>query len=247
MLLHPTLNLLNELGLTGMARSFQSLDAQPEARALGHAEWLGLLLDQEVSVRRQKRFESRAKAARLRHDASLEDVDYQAPRGLDRSLFLKLGLCDWIRSKRNLLITGPCGVGKSYLACALGQKACREDLPVAYHRASQLFDMLALGRNDGRYARMLRALSRASLLIIDDWGPEALSADRRRDLLEIVEDRYDRGSILITSQIPVDRWYEIIGNPTLADAILDRVVHNAYRIDLTGESLRKRRASPLKA
>ncbi len=247
MLLHPTLNLLNELGLTGMARSFQNLDAQPEARALGHAEWLGLLLDQEVSVRRQRRFESRAKAARLRHDASLEDVDYQAPRGLDRSLFLKLGSCDWIRSKRNLLITGPCGVGKSYLACALGQKACREDLPVAYHRASQLFDMLALGRSDGRYAKMLRALSRASLLILDDWGPEALSADRRRDLLEIVEDRYDRGSILITSQIPVDRWYEIIGNPTLADAILDRVVHNAYRIDLTGESLRKRRASPLEA
>ncbi|QNG48476.1 IS21-like element helper ATPase IstB [Sphingobium yanoikuyae] len=247
MLLHPTLNLLNELGLTGMARSFQNLDAQPEARALGHAEWLGLLLDQEVSVRRQRRFESRAKAARLRHDASLEDVDYQAPRGLDRSLFLKLGSCDWIRSKRNLLITGPCGVGKSYLACALGQKACREDLPVAYHRASQLFDMLALGRSDGRYAKMLRALSRASLLILDDWGPEALSADRLRDLLEIVEDRYDRGSILITSQIPVDRWYEIIGNPTLADAILDRVVHNAYRIDLTGESLRKRRASPLEA
>lgn len=247
MLLHPTLNLLNELGLTGMAKSFQNLDAQPEARALGHAEWLGLLLDQEVSVRRQKRFESRAKAARLRHDASLEDVDYQAHRGLDRSLFLKLGSCDWVRSKRNLLITGPCGVGKSYLACALGQKACREDLSVAYHRASQLFDMLALGRSDGRYAKMLRALSRASLLIIDDWGPEALSADRRRDLLEIVEDRYDRGSILITSQIPVDRWYEIIGNPTLADAILDRVVHNAYRIDLTGESLRKGRASPLDA
>lgn len=247
MLLHPTLNLLNELGLTGMAKSFQNLDAQPEARALGHAEWLGLLLDQEVSVRRQKRFESRAKTARLRHDASLEDVDYQAPRGLDRSLFLKLGSCDWVRSKRNLLITGPCGVGKSYLACALGQKACREDLSVAYHRASQLFDMLALGRSDGRYAKMLRALSRASLLIIDDWGPEALSADRRRDLLEIVEDRYDRGSILITSQIPVDRWYEIIGNPTLADAILDRVVHNAYRIDLTGESLRKGRASPLDA
>ncbi|WP_336953327.1 IS21-like element helper ATPase IstB [Sphingobium aromaticivastans] len=247
MLLHPTLNLLNELGLTGMAKGFQNLDAQPEARALGHAEWLGLLLDQEVTVRRQKRFESRARTARLRHDASLEDVDYQAPRGLDRNLFLKLGSCDWIRARRNLLITGPAGVGKSYLACALGQKACREDLSVVYHRAPRLFAMLALGRSDGRYAKMLRALSRASLLIIDDWGPEGLSADRRRDLLEIVEDRYDRGSILITSQVPVDRWYEIIGNPTLADAILDRVVHNAYRIDLTGESLRKRHVSSLDA
>lgn len=247
MLHHPTLDLLNELGLTGMAKGLQSLDAQPEARSLDHAEWLGLLLDQELTVRRQKRFESRAKTARLRHEASLEDVDYQADRGLDRGLFLKLGSCDWIRSKRNLLITGPCGVGKSFLACALGQKACREDLSVVYHRASRLFAMLTLGRSDGRYTKMLRALSRASLLIIDDWGPEALNADRRRDLLEIVEDRYDRGSILITSQIPVDRWYEIIGNPTLADAILDRVVHNAYRIDLTGESLRKRRVPLLDA
>lgn len=245
MLLHPTLNLLNELGLTGMAKSFQSLDSQPETRALDHAEWLGLLLDQEITVRRQKRFENRAKNARLRHDASLEDVDYQAPRGLDRGLFLKLGSCDWIRSKRNLLITGPCGVGKSFLACALGQKACREDLSVVYYRATRLFSMLALGRGDGRYAKMLRALSRASLIVIDDFGPETLNADRRRDLLEIVEDRYDRGSILITSQVPVDRWFEIIGNPTLGDAILDRVVHNAYRIELSGESLRKRRAASL--
>jgi DNA replication protein DnaC len=242
MLLHPTLDLLNQLGLTGMAKGLQDLDTQPEARSLDHAEWLGLLLEREITLRRQKRFESRAKTARLRQDASLEDVDYQAPRGLDRGLFLKLGSCDWIRAKCNLLITGPCGVGKSFLACALGQKACREDLSVVYHRASRLFAMLALGRSDGRYAKMLRALSRAQLLIIDDWGPEALNADRRRDLLEIVEDRYDRGSLLITSQIPVDRWYEIIGNPTLADAILDRVVHNAYRIDLAGESLRKRRA-----
>jgi DNA replication protein DnaC len=225
-----------------MAKGFQSLHAQPEARGLEHAEWLGLLLDHELTLRRQKRFELRARAARLRHDASLEDIDYQAARGLDRSLFLKLGSCDWIRAKRNLLITGPCGVGKSFLACALGQKACREDLSVIYHRVPRLFGALALGRADGRYTKMLRALSRASLLILDDWGPETLNADQRRDLLEIVEDRYDRGSILITSQIPIDRWYEIIGNPTLADAILDRVVHNAYRIELTGESLRKQRA-----
>ena len=247
MLLHPTLDLLNQLSLTGMAKGLQDLDTQPEAKSLDHAEWLGLLLEQELTVRRQKRFENRSRMARLRHDACIEDVDYQAPRGLDRSLFLKLGSCDWIRAKRNLLITGPCGVGKSFLACALGQKACREDLSVVYHRASRLFAMLALGRNDGRYAKMLRALSRANLIILDDWGPEALTADRRRDLLEIVEDRYDRGSILITSQVPVDKWYEIIGSPTLADAILDRVIHNAYRIDLAGESLRKRHALMLDA
>lgn len=247
MLMHPTLNLLHDLGLAGMAKGFQSLDAQPEAHALDHAEWLGLLLDQEITLRRQKRFETRAKAAHLRQEASLEDVDFQAARGLDRGLFLKLGSCDWIRSKRNLLITGPCGVGKSFLACALGQKACREDLSVAYHRIPRLLANLALGRGDGRHGKMLRALSRPSLLILDDWGPETLNADQRRDLLEIVEDRYDRGSILITSQIPVADFHTLIGNPTVADAILDRIVHNAYRVELTGESLRKTRAPKLSA
>jgi DNA replication protein DnaC len=247
MLMHPTLNLLHDLGLAGMAKGFQSLDAQPEAHALDHAEWLGLLLDQEITLRRQKRFETRAKAAHLRQEASLEDVDFQAARGLDRGLFLKLGSCDWIRSKRNLLITGPCGVGKSFLACALGQKACREDLSVAYHRIPRLLANLALGRGDGRHGKMLRALSRPSLLILDDWGPETLNADQRRDLLEIVEDRYDRGSILITSQLPVADFHTLIGNPTVADAILDRIVHNAYRVELTGESLRKTRAPKLSA
>lgn len=247
MLMHPTLNLLHDLGLAGMAKGFQSLDAQPEAHALDHAQWLGLLLDQEITLRRQKRFETRAKAAHLRQEASLEDVDFQAARGLDRGLFLKLGSCDWIRSKRNLLITGPCGVGKSFLACALGQKACREDLSVAYHRIPRLLANLALGRGDGRHGKMLRALSRPSLLILDDWGPETLNADQRRDLLEIVEDRYDRGSILITSQLPVADFHTLIGNPTVADAILDRIVHNAYRVELTGESLRKTRAPKLSA
>jgi len=133
------------------------------------------------------------------------------------------------------------GIGKSWLACALGHKACRENLSVLYHRVPRLFTALALARGDGRYAKLLRALSRVDLLVLDDWGPEQLSADQRRDLLEIVEDRYDARSILITSQLPLDRWYEIIGNPTLADAILDRIVHNAYRIELSGESMRKQR------
>ena len=136
---------------------------------------------------------------------------------------------------------GPCGVGKSWLACALGHKACREDFSVVYHRAPRLFAALALARGDGRYAKLLKALARIDLLILDDWGPEKLDDEQRRDLLEIVEDRYERRSTLVTSQVPVDRWYEIIGNPTIADAILDRLVHNAYRIVLTGESLRKRR------
>ncbi len=242
MLTHPTLAMLTDLGLHGMAKGFQDLQSQPEARALEHGDWLALLLERETTLRRQKRFESRARAAHLRHDAHVEDVDFRATRGLDRGLFLKLAGCDWIRERRGLLLTGPAGVGKSWLACALGQKACREDFSVAYHRAPRLFAALALARGDGRYARMLKALARVDLLILDDWGPEKLDDDQRRDLLEIVEDRYERRSTIVTSQIPVERWYEIIGNPTIADAILDRLVHNAYRIELSGESLRKQRS-----
>jgi DNA replication protein DnaC len=247
MLTHPTLDLLHELGLHGMARGFKALNESAEAERLGHAEWLGLILDHEVTLRRQKRFEARAKLAKLRQTASVEDVDYRAPRGLDRSLFLKLASCDWVRERRNLLITGPCGVGKSWLGCALGQRACREDLSVLYHRVPRLFAELELARNNGRYGRMLRTIARAKLLILDDWGPEPLTAEQQRDLLEIVEDRYDAGSILITSQLPVAKWYEIIGNPTLADAILDRIVHNAYRIELKGDSLRKARRAEIVA
>jgi DNA replication protein DnaC len=242
MLTHPTLDSLVHLGLHGMAQGFQDLERQSEAAALPHSDWLAILLEREVTLRRQKRFESRARAAGLRHLASVEDVDYRAARGLNRALFLKLAGCDWIRARHGLLITGPCGVGKSWLACALGQKACREDFSVAYHRAPRLFAALALARGDGRYAKLLKALARVDLLIIDDWGPEKLDDERRRDLLEIVEDRYERRSTLVTSQVPVDRWYEIIGNPTIADAILDRLVHNAYRIELSGESLRRRQA-----
>jgi DNA replication protein DnaC len=218
MLVHPTRDLLASLGLHGMAKAFQDLEAQPEARA-------------------------RARAARLRHQASIEDVDFRAARGLDRGLFLKLASCEWIRARHGLLLTGPTGVGKSWLACALGHKACREDLSVAYHRAPRLFAALALARGDGRYAKMLRGLARVDLLILDDWGPERLDDQQRRDLLEIVEDRHERRSTIVTSQLPVDRWYEIIGNPTIADAVLDRLLHNAYRIELTGESLRKRRST----
>jgi DNA replication protein DnaC len=241
MLTHPTLDQLHALGLHGMAKGFKELAGNDEARSLEHPEWLALLLEHEMTLRRQKRFEARARVARLRQSASVEDVDYRASRRLDRSLFRKLATCEWIRMRRNLIITGPCGVGKSWLACALGQKACKEDFSVLYHRIPRLFTALALARGDGRYAKLLRALSRVKLLILDDWGPEKLSADQARDLLEIVEDRYDAGSILLTSQVPLDRWHDIVGNPTLADAILDRVIHNAYRIELAGESMRKQR------
>jgi DNA replication protein DnaC len=243
MLTHPTLDLLQELGLHGLAKGFRLISASPEATTLSHAEWLGLILDHEVTLRRQKRFQARARAARLRHAAAVEDIDFRSARGLDRALFLKLASCDFIRERRNLIITGPCGVGKSWLASALGHKACREDFSVLYHRAPRLFAALAVARNTGRYANLLRSIARTKLLILDDWGPEPLNAEQRRDLLEIVEDRYDVGSTIITSQVPLDSWYQIVADPTLADAILDRVIHNAYRIELSGESLRKTRAA----
>jgi DNA replication protein DnaC len=232
---------LNTLGLYGLAKGFKDLEHKPEARGLDHAEWLGLLLEYETTLRRQKQFEARARAAKLRHGASVEDIDYQNPRGLDRALFLKLAACGWIAEQRNLLITGAAGLGKSWLACALGHKACRENISVLYVRVPRLFADLAVVHGSPGYARLLRTLARVKLLILDDWGPEALNANQARDLLEIFEDRYDKGSIVITSQIPVDRWHDLIGVPTLADAVLDRVIHNAYRIELAGESLRKRR------
>ena len=201
MLTHPTLDQLHELGLHGMAKGFKELAAQAETANLTHAEWLALLLDHEVTLRRQKRFESRARAAKLRQSASIEDVDYRAPRGLDRALFLKLADCDWVRAKHNLLVTGPTGVGKSWLSCALGQKACRENLSTAYHRVPRLFSALALARADGRYARTLRQIAKVDLLVLDDWGPETLNADQRRDLLEIIDDRHEMRSIIITSQV----------------------------------------------
>lgn len=243
MLTHPTLDTLHDLGLHGMAKGFKALEQAPEARGLEHAEWLGLLLEYEVTLRRQKRFEARVRTARLRHNASVEDIDYHAARGLDRALFLKLAACDFIRERRNLLITGPTGVGKSWLACALGHKACREDFSVLYHRMPRLFMALALARGDGRYAKLLRTLARVDFLVLDDWGPQQFNAEQRRDLLEIVEDRYDARSVLITSQLRIERWYGVTGDPTLADAILDRIIHNAYRIELKGESMRKLRVA----
>ncbi len=240
---HPTIDRPHDLGLTGMARSLRDLAANPESRALDHIEWLGILLEHEMTMRQQKRFEARARTARLRQLAAVEDVDCRAARGLDRALFLRPASCDWIREHRHCLLTGPCGVGKSWLACALGYKACRDNLSVLYQRMPRLFAALALARGDGRYARLMRQRGRVDLLILDDWGPEPLLPEQQRDLLEIVEGRYNAGSLIITSQLPIARWYEIVGNPTLADAILDRIVHNAYRIELSGESLRKPRAA----
>jgi DNA replication protein DnaC len=243
LLTHPTADQLAALGLKGMARAFAELQANPKAAELGHAEWLALLLDREATERSNRRLTARLRHARLRQRATIEDVDYRAPRGLDRSLFQRLIAGDWITAPQNLIVEGPTGVGKSWLACALGNKACRDNHSVLYQRVPKLFPDLALARGDGRYTRLMKRLGKVSLLILDDWGLEPFGPDQRRDLLEIVEERFGRGATLITSQIPVDRWHAIIGEPTIADAILDRIVHNAHRLKLKGDSLRKKTAA----
>lgn len=242
MLTHPTLDLLRELGLNGMAKAFAEIEASGEGGTLSHAEWLGLLLDQESTYRRDKRLLARLRYARLRHQAAVEDIDHRTPRGLDRALFNKLAEGRWIDAHDNLILCGPTGIGKSWLACALGHKACRDNRSVLYQRIPKLFADLALARGDGRYARLLRALGGVQLLVLDDWGLKPLDAAARHDLLEILEERYGRRSTIITSQIPVDKWHELIGDPTYADAILDRIVHNAHRVNLTGDSMRRTRA-----
>jgi DNA replication protein DnaC len=245
MLAHPTATQLTELGLTGMAKAFKELCDHPEAQALEHADWLGLLLDREVAERQDRRLKTRLRAAKLRFaQACVEDVDFAAARGLDRRLFQELATSQWLKSHQNLIITGACGTGKTWLACALGHNAARAEFTVLYQRLPRLFADLALARADGRYPRLFRSLCRTHLLILDDWGPEPMLAEQRRDLLEIVEDRYGRASTLLTSQLPVSRWHDVVGEPTLADAILDRIVHHAQRIELKGDSLRKRQRAP---
>ena len=242
MLKHPTLDKLHALKLTGMAAALEDQSATPDITDLSFEERLGLLVDREMTERDNRRMSSRLRRARLRHTAILEDIDYRNSRGLDKGLVQSLAGCQWVKEHLNVLITGPTGVGKTWLACALAHKACREGYTAQYVRLTRLMRELTIAKGDGQYSKLLTNLAKVDVLILDDWGLMKLSAENRRDLLEVLEDRHGRRSTIATSQLPIEEWHGIIGDATLADAILDRLVHNAYKINLRGESMRKQQA-----
>jgi DNA replication protein DnaC len=242
MLTHPTTDRLRELGLAGMARGLEEQRRHTDAAELSFEDRLAMLVERETLERDGKRLAARLRFAGLRQQATPEDVDHRAARGLDRALFQRLTRGEWIERHQDLLVTGPTGTGKTWLSCALGHRACRDNRSVLYQRVPRLLEALGLARGDGRYARMLKSLARVQLLILDDWAMTPLTADQRRDLMEIIDDRHDRASTVVTSQVPVEHWHEHIGNPTIADAVLDRLVHSAHRLELKGESLRKLQA-----
>lgn len=240
MLIHPTLEKLRTLRFTGMAHALEEQMQMPDIDSLSFEERLGLLVDREMTERENRRLKTRLKKAKLRQNASVEDIDYRHSRGLDRSLMTKLQFCHWVGDHHNLLITGPTGTGKTYLACALTHKACREGYTAQYIRVPRMLQELHLAKGDGRYTKLLKGFAKTDLLVFDDWGLSKLNHEQSHDLLEILEDRHGLRSTLVTSQFPVEHWHELIGDPTLADAILDRLIHNAYKITLKGESMRKK-------
>jgi DNA replication protein DnaC len=240
MLTHPTIEKMKSLRLFGMAKAYEDQIHMKDIGELSFDDRLALMIDREEIEKENTRLRTRLRKAKLPQAACVEDLDLKTRRGLDRTLATKLTTCDWIGEHLNLIITGPTGVGKSYHASALGQKACRDGFSVEYHRAPRLFPELHLAKGDGRYETIMRRLAKTSLLILDDFGLHPMKDDARRDFLELVEDRCEKSATLVTSQYPLDKWFDLIGDSTLADAILDRLVHNAYKMELKGDSLRKK-------
>jgi DNA replication protein DnaC len=236
-----TLDQLVELRLDGMVKALKEQLEFPRFADLTFDERFELLVDAELASRNERRLANRIKKASLRQNARLDQIDHQTARSLDRMLLEQLGSCRWLKEKRNVIILGPAGVGKSYLASALTFKACQEGFSARYQRAPRLLQELEISRADGTYKNKLASLARIDLIVLDDWLVAPLTDANRRDLFEILEDRYDRRSTIVCAQLPQELWHEAIGDPMLADAILDRLVHNAYRLDLKGESLRKAR------
>jgi len=240
MLTHPTLHTLKTLNLLGMATALEQQLQQPELQALSFEERFGLLVDREVAVRDNRRLTRLLRQAKLKVAACIEDIDYRHPRGLKRGQLAPLLTGEWIRAHQNLCVVGPTGSGKTWLAGAWGNLAARLGCPVRYVRLPRLFEQLRIARGDGTYLRFIKAWAKIELLILDDWGLEPPSSTDCKDLLELLDDRYDTRSTLITSQLPIDHWHTYLGsNPTVADAILDRLLHNAHKILLKGESMRK--------
>lgn len=242
MLHHPTLDKLNALKFTGMAMALNDQLTLENINDLTFEERLGLLVDREITERNNRRLNTRLRQAKLKQTACMEDIDYRQPRGLDKAVILRLADCQWVKGHLNILLTGPTGVGKTWLACALAHKACQSGHTALYCRLPRLLQSLPLARGDGSYAKLMTKLARTDVLVLDDWGLSKLSAEQRRDLLELLEDRHGSRSTVVTSQIPINQWHELIGDPTLADAILDRLVHNAYKLKLKGESMRKKQS-----
>jgi len=239
MLIEQTKEKLYALELTGMLEAFDQQRSQPQTHDLAFEERLGLLVDREMICRENKRLERLLRGAKLRVNACIEDIDYRHPRGLDRSRMAQLASCDWIQQHLNLCLTGATGTGKTWLACAFGNQACRQGYSVRYLRLPRLFEMLRIAQGDGSYPRLMNQLAKTDCLILDDWGLQKLNAAQRNDLMEIIEDRYKLRSTLIASQLPIDHWHDYVGEATIADAILDRLLHNAQRLLLEGESMRK--------
>lgn len=243
MMTNETIRKLNELKLFGMAHAFSH---QTESATTGHLsfeERVGLLVDHEVTYRDDKRLRRLLANAKLREPACIEDLDYEAKRGLDRSTMASLALCNWIRHGVNVVITGATGLGKTWIACALGNQACRHGMTVKFERVPLLLEELAITHADGTFRKRIAAISKLDLLILDDLGINTLTPERRSDLLEVIESRSGNKATVVTSQLPVKRWHDYLadGNPTVADAIMDRLVSNVHRIELAGESLRAKR------
>jgi len=244
MLNQQTIEKLHAMKLHGIADAFRAQLETTEATQLSFEERFGLLVDQQWLWKENRALARRLRSAHLKEPAVIEDVDYQHPRGLDRKLVRTLSSSDWVRQHQSILLLAPTGIGKSWLACALTQKACRDGFSVLHKRTSELFRELAIAHADGSIGRFLVKLSRIDILLLDDFAMAPLTDTERRDFLEICDDRYQRRSMILTSQMPVAHWHEQIGDPTIADSILDRVIHNAYRLELKGESMRKKKRKP---
>jgi DNA replication protein DnaC len=241
MLNQPTIDKLHAMKLHGMADAFRAQLETTEASQLNFEERFAMLVDQQWLWKENRALARRLRSARLKERGVIEDIDYQHPRGLDRKLMRTLATSDWVRHTQNVLLIGPTGIGKSWLGCALAQKACRDGFSVLHKKMAELFRELAVAHVDGSIGRLLLKLARVDILLLDDFAMAPLKDSERRDFLEICDDRYQRHSLILTSQMPIAHWHEQIGDPTLADSILDRLVHNAYRIELNGESMRKKR------